>query len=281
MKRRNFIKRTAYASTAIAFIPSFACSSPIKKTGLILYTVRDDMNNNPEGTLDKIAEIGFNWLEAANYANGQFYKMKPSEFRQKVESRGMTLISSHNRLSSENVDEVVNAAAEAGLKYLVMPSLPGSWMESLDGYKEAADFLNMAGEKCKSMGMKVGFHNHSIEFVPIDGQIPYDLMVENTDPDFVTFELDLAWIIAGGQKPEDYFNKYPGRFELLHIKDLSEDKKDATLGEGTIDFVPIFEHVSTAAMKYFFIEQDNCKTHTPIESIEISRNYLLDNVLNK
>lgn len=281
MKRRNFIKRTAIASTAFAFIPSVACSSPVKKTGLILYTVRDDMNANLEGTLDKIAEIGYNWLEAANYANGQFYNMKPSKFRQEIESRGMTLISSHNRLSTENVDEVVNAAAEAGLKYLVMPSLPHSWMESLDGYKEAADFLNMAGEKCKSMGMKAGFHNHSIEFKPIDGQIPYDILVENTDPDFVTFELDLAWITAGGHKPEDYFSKYPGRFELLHIKDLSEDQKDATLGEGTIDFVPIFDMVSTAGMNYFFIEQDNCKSHTPFESIEISRNYLLDNVLTK
>ncbi len=279
MKRRNFVKKTAVASTAIAFLPSVACSSPVRKTGLILYTVREEMNKDPEGTLDKIAELGFNWLEAANYSNGQFYKMNPSKFRQEIESRGMSLISSHNGLNPDNVDEVVNAAAKAGLKYLVMPSLPHKWTDSLDGFKEAADFLNIAGERCKSMDIKVGFHNHTIEFRPVDGQIPYDILVENTDPELVTFQLDLAWITGGGQKPEEYFKKYPGRFELWHVKDLSKDQRDATLGEGTIDFIPIFDLAATAGMKYFFIEQDSCRTHTPIESIGISREYLLKNIL--
>ena len=95
----------------------------------------------------------------------------------------------------------------------------------------------------------------------------------------MTFELDLAWITRSGNDPVEYFKKNPGRFELLHVKDLSEEKEDATLGEGTIDFKPIFAEVVTAGMKYFFIEQDNCRTHTPFESIEISRNYLLENIL--
>ena len=240
MKRRNFIKTTAFAASAITIIPSIACSPQVRKTGLILYTVREEMNKNPLETLDKIAEVGYNWIEAANYSNGLFYKMKPLKFRQEIETRGMSLISSHNGLNPENIDEVVNAAAEAGLSYLVMPSLPRKWTESLDGFKEAADFLNFAGEKCKAMGMKVGFHNHSIEFRPIDEQIPYDLLVEGTDPELVTFQLDLAWITDGGQKPEEYFRKYPGRFDLWHVKDLSVEGDDATLGEGTMNFVPIF-----------------------------------------
>lgn len=278
MKRRKFIKTTTAALAATAFIPSFGCKME-RKTGLILYTVRGDMNKDAEATLDKIAELGYNWLEAANYADGKFYGREPAEFKNMIESRDMSLISSHNGLNPDNVDEVVGAASEAGLKYLVMPSLGRDWSGSLDGFKQAAEFMNKAGEKCKANGMKLGFHNHSIEFMEIDGQVPYDILLENTEPENVIFELDLAWIIAAEKNPVDYFEKYPGRFELWHVKDLSEDKHDATLGEGTIDFIPIFEKAKISGMKYFFIEQDNCKTHSPLESIEISKNFLLNQVL--
>lgn len=279
MQRRKFIKTTAAASAAMAIMPSFACSETDPKTGLILYTVRGEMNTDALGTLDKIAEIGYNWLEAASYSDGKFYGMKPAEFRRVIGERGMELISSHNGLSPENLDEVVGAAAEAGLKYLVMPSLPGKWMRSLDAYREAADFMNKAGIKCKDAGMKLGFHNHHGEFIPIDDQIPYDILVENTDPDLVCFQVDLAWIQKGEQSAVDYFKKYPGRFELWHIKDLSDDLRDATLGEGNVDFVPIFEQSKLAGMKYFFVEQDSSRKRTPLENIRISRDYLLSNII--
>jgi len=279
MKRRSFIKTTIAGTTAVAVMPSFACSSEVKKTGLILYTLRDDMRKNPEASLDRIAEIGYNWLEAASYDGGKFYGRKPADFRKMVESRDMQLISSHNGLNEDNLDEVVGAAAEAGLQYLVIPSLPNNWISSGDALKQTADFMNMAGEKCRENGMKLGFHNHTAEFEPVEGQIPYDVFLKNTDPGLVTFQLDLAWITKSGNDPLEYFEKYPGRFELWHVKDLSEDKEDATLGEGTINFKPIFAKAVTAGMEYFFVEQDNCRTHTPFESIEISRNYLLENIL--
>jgi sugar phosphate isomerase/epimerase len=152
-------------------------------------------------------------------------------------------------------------------------------MNSADALKKTADFMNNAGEKCREYGMKLGFHNHWSEFEMVEGQLPYDVFLNNTEPDLVTFQLDLAWITRSGNDPVEYFEKFPGRFELLHVKDLSQAGEDATLGEGTIDFVPIFEKVSTAGMKYFFVEQDTCRTHTPLESIEISRNYLLENIL--
>ncbi|MDT8401005.1 MAG: sugar phosphate isomerase/epimerase [Bacteroidales bacterium] len=279
MKRRNFIKTTIAGATAVVVVPSLACSPGVKKTGLILYTVRDDMNKNAEASLDRIAEIGYNWLEAADYANGKFYGKKPADFRKMVESRAMELISSHNGLNKDNLDEVVGAAAEAGLKYLVIPSLPHTWMNSADALKKTADFMNMAGEKCRENGMKLGFHNHTVEFETVEGLIPYDVFLNNTDPALVTFQLDLAWITKSGNNPIEYFEKYPGRFELWHVKDLSEEKQDATLGEGTMDFKPIFARAASAGMKYFFVEQDDCRTHTPFESIEISRNYLLENIL--
>jgi sugar phosphate isomerase/epimerase len=279
MKRRNFIKTTIAGATAAIVVPSLACSSAERKTGLILYTVRNEMDKDAEGTLDRIAETGYNWLEAASYADGKFYGRKPADFRRMIESRGMELISSHNGLNHDNLDEVVGAASEAGLQYLVIPSLPHQWINSADALKKTADFMNMAGKKCREKGMKLGFHNHTVEFEPVEGQVPMDVFLDNTDADLVTFQLDLAWITKSGNEPLEYFDKYPGRFELWHVKDLSEDGQDATLGEGTMDFKPIFAGAATAGMKYFFIEQDNCRTHTPLESIEISRNYLLKNIL--
>ncbi len=279
MKRRNFIKTTIAGATAAIVVPSFACSADVKKTGLILYTVRNEMEKDAEATLDRIAEIGYNWLEAASYADGKFYGKKPADFRKMIESRGMKLISSHNGLNRNNLNEVTGAAAEAGLQYLVIPSLPHNWMNSVDALMETAEFMNTAGEKCREYGMKLGFHNHWTEFETVEGQLPYDVFLNNTEPGLVTFQLDLAWVTRSGNDPVEYFEKFPGRFELWHVKDLSEEKEDTTLGEGTMDFTQIFEKASTAGMKYFFVEQDNCRTHTPLESIEISRNYLLENIL--
>jgi sugar phosphate isomerase/epimerase len=279
MDRRKFLKNSALTATAFSLFPAMACKPNDPKTGLILYTVRDLMNENPAKTLDMVAALGYNWLEAAGYAEGKLYNMKPNLFKQLVEERGMQLISGHNSLNEKNLDEVINTCAEAGLKYTIMPSLPKKWNSSLDGFKEAAEFLNKAGEKSKAVGIQLGFHNHQVEFLPIDNEIPFDIMVNNTDPENVIFEIDLAWIIAAGQSPVDYFKKYPGRFELWHIKDLNIDKKDETLGLGTVDFETIFAKVNESGMKYFFIEQDNCIKYSPEESIKISRDYLLKNIL--
>lgn len=278
MKRRQFLRTSAAASAAIALMPAMACTAAERKTGLILYTVRGEMNKDPLGTLDKVAEIGYNWIELASYSDGKFYNMKPSTLKDEIEQRGMSLISSHNGLNPNNVDEVVDAAAEAGLIYLIMPSLGGVYTKSLDGFKKAADFMNEAGAKCKKAGMKLGFHNHDMEFRPIDDQIPYDILVENTDPDLVTFELDLAWIKKGNQSSIEYFNKYPGRFEIWHVKDLSAELQDATLGEGSVDFGPIFKNEKLSGMKYFFVEQDSSRTRTPLENIRISRDFLFSEV---
>ncbi len=175
-----------------------------------------------------------------------------------------------------DLDIAIEAANESGMKYLILPSLPSKWRKSLDGFKEAIDFFNMAGEKCRIAGLKFGYHNHRIEFKKRAGQIPYDILISGTDPQLVTFELDLCWITAAGYSPVEYFKKYPGRFELFHVKDMTANKSVATLGEGIIDFKPIFANSGLAGMKYFFVEQDSCKTHTPLESIRLSREYLLN-----
>lgn len=267
------------AAVATSIMPLLSCTSRVPATGLILYTVRDDMAKDPEGTLDRIAEIGYNWIEAADYSNGLFYGYDPARFAGIVESAGMSLISSHNGMNIDNYERIIDDCAAAGMKYVIIPSLPGSAFRSADSLRETSDFFNIVGERAASAGLKAGFHNHEIELREVDGIIPLDHFIENSDPEKFCFEMDVAWLSAAGASPVEYFNRYPGRFELLHIKDLTIDKRDATLGEGTLDFNPIFAAVKKAGMKYFFIEQDNCRTHTPLESVEISRQFLLDNIL--
>ncbi len=279
--RRNFLKTTGIAAAALPLMNEklFASSLYEKKTGLALYTVRDAMEKNPAETLKSIAALGFSWLEAASYSNRQFYGMKPGEFRRMVNDNGMSLISSHNAINSDNEDVIIEDAAEAGLTYLILPSLPHELCSSVDGFKKAAEYFNKVGEKCSKNGLKFGFHNHQIEFKELEDVVPYDILLKTTEPGLVVFELDIAWITAAGKNPLAYFRDYQGRFEAWHFKDLSTEKQDATIGEGTIDFVPLWAKAQEAGMRYWFIEQDNCRTHTPLESISLSRNYLLNKVV--
>lgn len=180
--------------TAVStFLPSHVPEAGDTKTGLALYTVRDEMLKDTDGTLSAIARTGYNWIEAANYSNGLFYNQKPALFRKKVESFGLKLVSSHCGISSENIDKIVSDTVDAGISYLVLPSLPVFWRRTLNGYKEAAGFFNRAGEKCNKAGIKFAYHNHRNEFIRTGNQIPYELLLQNTDPALVTFELDLCW----------------------------------------------------------------------------------------
>jgi sugar phosphate isomerase/epimerase len=276
--RRNFLKQAGIAAASVTIMPPMDFKAADKKTGLALYTVRNEMAKDIDGTLKAVGEIGYNWVEAANYNNGLFYNLKPAEFKKKCEDSGLTFLSSHSGVNPSNVDKAVADAAEGGIKYLVLPSLPGDWGKSIEGYKKAADFFNIAGEKCNKAGIKFGFHNHSKEFVKIDDQVPFDILVKNTDSKKVFFEIDLCWIVAAGMDPVEYFNNYPGRFEVWHMKDMSAEKRDATMGEGTIDFKTIFGKIKKSGMKFFFVEQDTCRTHTPLESSKISRLYLINNL---
>jgi sugar phosphate isomerase/epimerase len=237
------------------------------------------MSKDPAASLAAAAAVGYNWVEAANYKEGRFYGLKPKEFGKMVKKSGMVPLSTHSAIRPENEDQMINDTAEAGIKYLMLPSLPDDWSNSIDSYQRTANYFNKVGEKCKKSGLIFGFHNHRIEFKEINGRVPFDVLVENTEPKLVIFELDLAWITAAGKDPLAYFSKYPGRFEVWHMKDLSPEKNDATLGEGIIDFKPILAQAKTAGMKYWFLEQDECRTHTPMESIAISRNYYLKTLL--
>jgi len=188
---------------------------------------------------------------------------------------GMMPQSSHAGVTLSNIDEMIEDTKNAGMDYLVLPSLDKSRRKSLDDYYKVAEEFNLMGEKCKNAGLTFAYHNHAFEFESIENKVPYDILLENTDPELVTMQLDLYWIVYGKCDPVDYFERYPGRFELFHMKDMSEgaSMESTEIGRGTIDFEAIFEKKEKAGMRYFYLEQEAFQMD-PFESIAISYNYL-------
>ncbi len=260
-----------------------ACSqeSKTKKDiGLQLWSVRDDMNKDAESTLQKVGEIGYTFIEAAGYNNGKFYGMNPAEFKALLDKNGLLFTSSHaghDLPDSTNWDKTmawwddcIDAHKAAGAVYIIQASMDEKGYGSLEDLKRYCDYFNAVGEKCKSKGIKFGYHNHDKEFGEVDGQIRYDFMLQNTDPEKVFFELDLYWIKVGGKSAVDYFTKYPGRFLFWHVKDKKE------LGaSGTMDFASIFAKADVAGMKKIIVEVEDYNFE-PLESVRLSYNYLIE-----
>lgn len=277
--RRNFLRTTAALAAGSFMIPMFSCGSAGKKViGLQLYTVRDKIQQDLDGTLNRLAQIGYNSLEAAGYnvGDGTFYGLKPKEFAKKVADLGMPLDSSHTSVEPDSAAKVFADAAEAGCKYVIYPYLPDNLRTNLDGFKIHAEKLNKMGEIAKKYGIRFGYHNHAFEFTPMEGQIGMDVMIQGTQPELVMFEIDLYWITKAGYDPVAYMKKYPGRFEIYHVKDMTkdDDKFFAPVGSGCIDFAGIFAIREIAGLKMLFVEQDRFKDLDPFESVEMSFNYL-------
>ncbi len=248
---------------------------------LQLYSVRDDIKADFPGTIAKVAEIGFTGVEAAGYADGKFYGLTPEEFKKAIEGAGMQVLSSHvgrplaEKIADTNWEEIwqwwdtaIQAHKAAGMKYVIVPWIPAP--KTLDDVKAYADYFNQIGEKVNAAGMRFGYHNHNFEFQEIEGQPIYDYFLQNTDPKKVFFQMDVYWVNRGGKTPVEYFKKYPGRFEILHIKDEKE------LGQsGAVGFDAIFNHIAEAGTKYNVVEVERYD-YTPLESVKMSYDYLID-----
>jgi sugar phosphate isomerase/epimerase len=243
-----------------------------------LYTVRDKIQQDLQSTLEKLAQIGYNSVEAAGYnaTDGTFYGLVPKTFAELLNGLKMPLTSSHTVFELDVAEKVIADAASTGAKYIIYPYLSDQFRTDLDGWKATAEKFNKMGEIAKKNGIKFGYHNHAFEFDKMEDQIPMDLLLTQTDPSLVTFEMDTYWVTRAGYSPVDYFKKYPGRFELWHIKDMvkTDDMFFAPVGSGRIDFASIFAEKKTSGMKYFYVEQDSFKDLDPMESVEMSFNYL-------
>jgi sugar phosphate isomerase/epimerase len=284
MDRRTFLG-TMTAATLLSRRLGFAADDhKIEKIGLQLYTVRDLMKQDFDGTLAKVAATGYKEVEFAGY-----FDRSPKDVRAAVDRHGLTAPSAHIEYKNlgEKFPEVIEAAKVVGHEYLVNPWIDENIRKQPDGWKQAAETFNRAGEACKKAGIQFAYHNHWFEFLPVNGKLPYDLLLTDCDPNLVKMELDLCWITVGGQDPLKYFDRYPGRFPLVHVKDVKRvplvtaggaqdfgsSMKDMTeVGSGIIDWKKIFAQSDKAGIKHYFVEHDNPKK--PLESIKKSYDYL-------
>lgn len=268
--RRDFLKNSALITAGAMVTPSIiSCSggpkSFKKEIGVQLYTIREQLTADLEGSMKKLAQIGYNYIEATGFAKSdagyQFYGKSPKDFSKMLADNGQFLLSNLTVFELENADAVCAAHVEAGCKYIVYSYLSEQYRQNLDGYKATSEMLTKIGEVAKRNGLQFAYHNHHFEYTDMEGQVPMDVMMANTDVANVKFELDIYWIEKAGKDPIEYFNKYPGRFELWHLKDMTNDAEKffAPVGSGTIDWQKVFAAREKSGMKHYFVEQDRTK----------------------
>jgi sugar phosphate isomerase/epimerase len=276
MNRRTFLLRTAAGLTTIG-LPSRLVGgpgvTPLDRIGVQLYTVRDAVQRDFEGTLARVAAVGYQEVEFAGYAG-----RTAAQVRDALRRAGLSAPSAHVPLAAlgQGWNRVLDDAHTIGHRYLVMPWLDEKDRPNLDAYRRIADRLNRAGEMASRAGLRLGYHNHAFEFTEVENRLPYDVLLEATDPAHVLLELDLYWITKGGQDPLAYFADWPGRFRLVHVKDSAgpPEHRMADVGSGTIEWARIFAHRKQAGIEHFFVERDD--PPDPFASIAASYAYLSD-----
>jgi sugar phosphate isomerase/epimerase len=284
MDRRSFLGAMTAATLLSRNLSWVAEEHKIEKIGVQLYTVRDAMKEDFDGTLAKVRAIGYREVEFAGY-----FDQSPKEVRAAVERHDLSAPSTHIDYQSlgEKFQQVIDDSQVIGNSYIVNPWIPEEIRKQPDGWKRAAETFNRAGEASKKAGIQFAYHNHWFEFLPMNGKLPYDTLLEECDPNLVKMEMDLCWILLGGQDPLKYFNRYPGRFPLVHVKDLKgfppvtasggQDFGDSlsemtSVGGGIIDWKRIFAQSGNAGIRHYFVEHD--KPTAPFESIAASYSYL-------
>ena len=294
MNRRTFIGTSVAATLSAAARPAWAADSTdkIDRIGLQLYTVRKAMGTDVEGTIAKVAASGYKEVEFAGY-----FEHSPKAIRAILDQNGLASPSCHvsYHFVEKHWDDTIEAAKIVGHSYIICPWIDEKQRAEAGGWKRAADLFNKAGEESKKAGIQFGYHNHSFEFQEdksLGGKLPYDFLLAETDPNLVAMEMDLCWISVAGKDPLTYFEKYPGRFPCVHVKDWVKDASSnsgyegamgqtvkygghmADVGQGSIDWKNLFAHDGKAGIKHFFVENDDPKS--AFDDIKISYNYLHD-----
>jgi sugar phosphate isomerase/epimerase len=285
-QRREFIKLSAALGSGLVLTSvsnQLVGCSPTSKAninknfGLQLYTLRDDLPRDPRGVLTQVASFGYKQIEGFEGPKGMFWGMKNTEFKKLMDDLGMTIVSSHCDINKE-FDRKAAEAAEIGMKYLLCPYLGPQ--KKIDDFKRFADTFNQRGETCRQHGIRFAYHNHDYGFIPLEGQMPQDVLMQNTNKDLVDFEMDIYWVVTAGQDPVVWLDKYPKRFRLCHIKDrkknapLTEKDASVVLGEGDIDFHRILKEARKKGVAYYIVEQEKYENTTPLEAARADAAYL-------
>jgi sugar phosphate isomerase/epimerase len=305
--RRDFLRVSATGALGAIFISkgnlkSFGVPTAEKSVtdlksfgiALQLYTIRDAMAKDAPGSLKKVSDTGFKYVELADYSGGKFYGYAPADFRKLVTDLNMEVISSHAGISPKGItsDEAKKMAedhAAVGAKYCIQPWIDEADRKSIAGYQKMVAEWNKVGKIMKETGIQYGYHNHNFEFAPVEGKVPYfDVFLKEMDKDLMTMELDLFWATKAGIDPVDLFKKYPGRFQLFHMKDMftkeapfykTETSDFAPVGEGLINFKEILAAKNIAGLKYMVVEQDSSKDGLQFDHIKTSITNLTTKIL--
>lgn len=286
VSRRHFLRKTALGGTAVAasaIVPDWLSANPYGlPIGIQVYTVRDELAKDPLGTLKRIAAIGYKEVEL-----GDFFGKTPAQFRDLMKEVQLEAPASHYDFKQlgQGWEKAIEFAHAVDLKFMVISALEDADRKSLDGFKKAAAAFNKAGEQTAKAGIQFCYHNHNFEFTRFADTLGYDVLLKETDPKHVRFELDCFWMTHAGHDPVKYSESSPGRFPLLHIKDLKKGIPTSTsfdtpygnpfaeVGNGVIDWKRIFVAAKRGGLKHYFVEQDKCD-RPPLESARISYDYL-------
>jgi sugar phosphate isomerase/epimerase len=241
---------------------------------LQMYTLRDDAARDFAGTLKTVAEIGYAGVELAGY-NG----LGVEEIKRLLDDNNLLVAGMHAGLDllENSFDQVVSDSLTLGLEYVVIPFLAENRRQSIDDYKRLAHQLNGLGDRLKASELTLCYHNHAFEFEKFGGDVyGYDVIFDETDANLVKVEMDAFWVTKAGEDPAVYLRKYKNRVPLIHVKDMTAAPEStfAEVGEGVIDFTPIFEAAEAAGTEYYVVEQDRTFKHPPLESVRISFNNL-------
>lgn len=302
LSRRKFLKASGVSALAAPalFANLTSCKQPGPKPfGIQLWTVKEDMANDPIATLNALSGYGYRQIESFTGEKGLFWGMTPTEFHNILADLGMEMVSSHvdprftiDPASEDDFKKLCDDCASIGVKHIFNP-YPGP-QASTDHWKRLAEGLNRQGQISKAAGVKSGYHNHHQEFtLTPEGDLPYAVLVENTDPAGVDFELDLYWAVKAGQDPEKWFREHPGRFSFAHFKDLYKAEKiqeleasdeprteewpvgaSTFLGNGQIDFAAILKTGQEAGLQYYLVEQERFDGSTPLEDSRKDAQYM-------
>lgn len=280
--RRSFLKTTGVLGVGAMVLPS--CNMPLEESesiGLQLYTVRDSLATDPSGTLSKVGKIGYNIVEIAGYEDRKIYGTPVREFKTMLDDNGLSAKSGHHQTGANKPEaqgsltngwhSAIEDAMFLGQEFMVCAYLHQFERQTIDDYKRIAELLNKSGEETKKAGIQFCYHNHDFELTELEGQLPWDILLNETDKELVKMELDNYWVKKAGKDSLVLFNENPGRYPLWHIKDMDDNGDFAAVGTGSIDYKSIFASRNTAGMKYFFVEQDKINGDT-FETITTSFN---------
>ncbi len=282
--RRTFLTQAGLLSAGVMIAPHLLSAKPIKNVGLQLYSLRDQLPKDVSGVIAKVAAAGYKEVEPYGYSkkNG-FWGLEPKAFSDLLKANGLTTPSAHYDMNqylgsgkTENLEAYIEAAHATGQSHVIIPSINGEFIKTVDECKAVADKMNKAAEILKKEGLKLGYHNHNFEWRPIGNTTFYDTVIDNTDPKLVAMEMDIYWVVRSGKDPLDLFAKHPGRFEFVHVKDMDKTKSNLNteIGSGSIDFVKILAKAKQGGVKHFIVEQENYTNIDPYVSIAQSAKYV-------